>query len=116
MTGSESLSAISHTETILRCEEITKRFGGLVAVNRVSLEVRPGEVIGLIGDNGAGKSTLIHVISGLYPPDKGLLYLGGKEVTFSSPMDARQMGIETIYQDLALAEAYLALSKRGGSA
>jgi len=87
---------------ILSCNGITKRFGGLVAVNRVSLEVFPGEVVGLVGDNGAGKSTLIHMISGVYRPDEGQMLVDGTEVRFSSPMDARSMGIETIFQDLAL--------------
>jgi simple sugar transport system ATP-binding protein len=87
---------------ILQCFGITKRFGGLVAVDQVSLEVFPGEVVGLVGDNGAGKSTLIHMISGVYRPDEGQMYLDGQEVKFASPMDARERGIETIFQDLAL--------------
>lgn len=89
-------------EPILQCIGLTKRFGGLVAVNNVSLEVFPGEVVGLVGDNGAGKSTLIHLISGVYHPDEGQMILNGEDVRFSSPMDARQRGIETIFQDLAL--------------
>ncbi len=88
---------------VLHCENITKRFGGLTAVNNVSLDVFKGEVIGLVGDNGAGKSTLIQVISGVYAPDEGRIFVDGEHVSFSSPMDARNAGIETIYQDLALA-------------
>lgn len=87
---------------ILSCKGITKRFGGLVAVDQVSLDIFPNQVIGLVGDNGAGKSTLIHMISGVFPPDEGKIFLGNRELSFSSPMDARSMGIETIYQDLAL--------------
>ncbi|MDK2897235.1 MAG: ribose transport system ATP-binding protein [Candidatus Atribacteria bacterium] len=89
---------------LLEVKNIVKRFGGLVAVNRVSMEVYPGEVVALLGDNGAGKSTLIKVVSGVYPPDEGEIYFEGKEVKINNPMDAIQLGIETIYQDLALAE------------
>ena len=91
-------------EPVLEVRNITKRFGGLTAVDNVSMEVRPGEVVGLLGDNGAGKSTLIKMISGVYAPTEGQLFYQGKEVTINNPMDALHMGIETIYQDLALAE------------
>jgi ABC-type sugar transport system ATPase subunit len=83
---------------------LTKRFGGLTAVDNVSLDVNVGEVIGLVGDNGAGKSTFIKMIAGVYQPDDGDLYFEGRKVEFSGPRDARDLGIETIYQDLALAE------------
>jgi len=89
---------------LLEVRNITKRFGGLVAVNNVSLGIRAGEVVGLLGDNGAGKSTLIKVISGVYRPDEGEILFAGKQVDIGSPMDALAVGIETIYQDLALAE------------
>jgi ABC-type sugar transport system ATPase subunit len=82
---------------------MTKRFGGLVAVNEVSWDVYPGEVVGLLGDNGAGKSTLIKCISGVYQADEGEVYFEGRLSNFARPIDARQQGIETIYQDLALA-------------
>jgi len=88
----------------LRLVGLSKHFGGLVAVDNVSLEVYPGEVVGLLGDNGAGKSTLIKGISGVFRPDAGHIYLGEREVSFASPMEARSAGIETIYQDLALCE------------
>ncbi len=91
-------------EPLLRGVNLTKRFGGLVAVDGVSFDVRPGEVIGLVGDNGAGKSTFIKMISGVYQPDDGEIYFDGKKVSFIDPRDARDLGIETIYQDLALAE------------
>jgi simple sugar transport system ATP-binding protein len=91
-------------EPILRAVNLTKRFGGLVAVDSVSFDVRPGEVIGLVGDNGAGKSTFIKMISGVYQPDGGEIYFDGEKVNFIDPRDARDLGIETIYQDLALAE------------
>jgi ABC-type sugar transport system ATPase subunit len=91
-------------ENLLRVENLTKRFGGLTAVDKVSLEVNVGEVVGLLGDNGAGKSTLIKMVSGVYQPDDGEIYFNGNKVDYTSPADARDLGIETIYQDLALAE------------
>ncbi|MFN2160006.1 MAG: ATP-binding cassette domain-containing protein [Anaerolineales bacterium] len=91
-------------EPLIRVENLTKRFGGLVAVDEVSVEIFKGEVVGLVGDNGAGKSTLIKMISGVYQPDSGDIYMDEKKVVFSGPREARDMGIETIYQDLALAE------------
>jgi ABC-type sugar transport system ATPase subunit len=83
---------------------LTKRFGGLTAVDDASLDVNVGEVIGLVGDNGAGKSTFIKMVAGVYQPDDGQLFFEGHQVSFSGPREARDMGIETIYQDLALAE------------
>ena len=90
-------------EPLLSIRKMTKRFGGLVAVNEVSWDVYPGEVVGLLGDNGAGKSTLIKCISGVYQADEGEIYFEGRPSNFARPIDARQQGIETIYQDLALA-------------
>jgi ABC-type sugar transport system ATPase subunit len=91
-------------DTLFSAVKLTKRFGGLTAVDNASLDVKPGEVIGLVGDNGAGKSTFIKMIAGAYQPDEGELYFEGKKVVFSTPREARDLGIETIYQDLALAE------------
>ena len=90
-------------EPILKLIDVTKRFGGLTAVNKVSLEVFNGEVVGIVGDNGAGKSTLIKMISGVYQPDEGEVYFKGNKC-FLTPQIARTIGIETIYQDLALSE------------
>jgi ABC-type sugar transport system ATPase subunit len=89
---------------LLEVRNIVKRFGGLTAVNNVSMGVDAGEVVGLLGDNGAGKSTLIKVISGVYRAEEGEVFFQGRKVEIGSPMDALAMGIETIYQDLALAE------------
>ncbi len=86
----------------VRMEGISKSFGAVRALDNVSITLRTGEVIGLVGDNGAGKSTLIKILSGVYRPDKGNIYYQGKKVVFSSPIHARKLGIETIYQDLAL--------------
>ncbi len=91
-------------DPILRAVNLTKRFGGLVAVDSASLDIFPGEVVGLVGDNGAGKSTLIKMISGVYQPDSGEIYFCGEKVAFDGPREARDLGLETIYQDLALAE------------
>ncbi len=91
-------------QAILKIRDLYKHFGGLVAVDHVSLDVFAGEVVGLVGDNGAGKSTLIKMVSGVYRPDGGSIFLEDREVTFASPMEARALGIETIYQDLALCE------------
>jgi simple sugar transport system ATP-binding protein len=94
----------SESQPILQLSNVSKHFGGLVAVDQVSLSIYPGEVVGLLGDNGAGKSTLIKLISGVHRPDEGQIFYQGHEVHFSSPLEARQQGIETIYQDLALCE------------
>jgi ABC-type sugar transport system ATPase subunit len=91
-------------EYLLETRSITKRFGGLTAVDRVSIGLRAGEALALLGDNGAGKSTLIKIISGVHKPDEGEILIGGKSARIESPMDALAAGIETIYQDLALAE------------
>src|ERR1700735_2654405 len=91
------------SEALLSVHNLTKIFGGLVAVNEVSFDVARGEVVGLLGDNGAGKSTLIKCISGVHAAEEGEIVFDGEEVQFASPMHARRAGIETIYQDLALA-------------
>ena len=91
------------SDPALSIRKLTKRFGGLTAVNSVSWDIFPGEVVALLGDNGAGKSTLIKCISGVHQPDEGEIYFEGKRCHFALPMDARREGIETIYQDLSLA-------------
>ena len=91
-------------EPLLEVKNITKRFGGLTAVDNVSMEVFPGEVVGILGDNGAGKSTLIKVISGVHHAEMGQTFFEGRRVKINNAMEALKIGIETIYQDLALAE------------
>jgi ABC-type sugar transport system ATPase subunit len=91
------------SEPLLSVRNMTKRFGGLTAVDNVSFDVARGEVVGLLGDNGAGKSTLIKCISGVHRADEGDIVFEGASVQFSHPIDARRHGVETIYQDLALA-------------
>ncbi|MFQ3612717.1 MAG: ATP-binding cassette domain-containing protein [Cyanobacteriota bacterium] len=88
----------------LALKGINKTFGAIRALIDVDFEVYPGEVVGLIGDNGAGKSTLIKVMSGVYIPDAGEIWIEGEKVSFSSPQDATRLGIETVYQDLALCD------------
>ena len=87
---------------LIEMKGIVKSFGRVYALKGVDFSVGKNEVVGLLGDNGAGKSTLIKVLVGLHQPDKGEVYFEGKKVFFSSPKDARNYGIETVYQDLAL--------------
>ena len=87
---------------LLQLINIVKRFGAVVALKGVSLTVNRGEVVGLVGDNGAGKSTLAKIIVGYHQPDSGKIIFEGREVRFRSPADARRMGIEIVYQDMAL--------------
>lgn len=88
---------------VLRATHIQKHFGPVQALKDVSLEIFPGEVVALIGDNGAGKSTLVNVLTGVLPHDGGEMVFDGRPVRFSSPHEARAIGIETVYQDLAIA-------------
>ncbi|MFB9983853.1 ATP-binding cassette domain-containing protein [Mesorhizobium kowhaii] len=87
---------------VLEMSNISKSFGAVTALVDVSIKLRQGEVLALVGDNGAGKSTLIKILSGFHQPDTGTIVSQGKEVRFASPRDARAQGIETVYQDLAL--------------
>jgi simple sugar transport system ATP-binding protein len=89
-------------EVILRVEGISKQFGAVVALRGVDMYLKRGEVLGLVGDNGAGKSTLVKILCGFQRPDAGRIFVEGQEVTFHSVTDARSVGIETVYQDLAL--------------
>jgi simple sugar transport system ATP-binding protein len=95
---------LSEQAPILAVRDASKHFGGVQALAKVSLDVYPGEVVALAGDNGAGKSTLIKAISGVFMLDEGEILLDAKPVAFASPQEARDNGIETIYQDLALAD------------
>jgi len=87
---------------ILEMSHISKSFGAVTALVDVSIRLRQGEVLALVGDNGAGKSTLIKILSGFHQPDTGSIVSEGRPVRFASPRDARAQGIETVYQDLAL--------------
>lgn len=87
---------------MLELNNISKNFGAIQALTNVSLRIEAGEVVGLMGDNGAGKSTLVKIIAGNYPPSEGTIQVNGEEVHFHRPVEARQKGIEVVYQDLAL--------------
>ncbi len=89
-------------EEVLRIEGVAKRFGAVTALRDVCLHLQRGEVLGLIGDNGAGKSTLIKILTGFIHPDDGKIFVNGREVRLRSVPHARSLGIETVYQDLAL--------------
>lgn len=90
---------------VLQARGLVKHFGHVVALDGADFELYPGEILAVIGDNGAGKSTLIKALSGALIPDEGTIYLNGTLVHFHNPLDARRMGIETVYQDLAVAPA-----------
>lgn len=92
------------SEPVIEIRNVSKYFGGLTALEDVSMQVYPGEVVALLGDNGAGKSTLTKCISGVYSHDAGDILFQGTSLTGKSPAQIRDLGIETIYQDLALAE------------
>jgi len=92
------------SEPLLEARGIQKRFGRVVALAQADFRLAPNEVHAIVGDNGAGKSTLIKIVSGVYHPDGGELLLEGEPVTIANPREARRLGIETVYQDLALAD------------
>ncbi|MFA3919520.1 ATP-binding cassette domain-containing protein [Ruegeria hyattellae] len=89
---------------VLSLQNIHKAFGGVVAIQDFSLDLRAGEIVALVGDNGAGKSTLIKIVSGVYTPTSGTIQLDGETAAFADASSARSKGIEVVYQDLALAD------------
>jgi simple sugar transport system ATP-binding protein len=95
---------LSEARPVLSVRDVSKAFGAVQALNRVSFDVHANEVVALAGDNGAGKSTIIKAISGVFRHDEGEILLDGKAIDFATPQEARDSGIETIYQDLALAD------------
>ncbi len=97
------LSPATGSEVMLKAAGISKRFGGVEALRDVDIEIRSGELAALVGDNGAGKSTLVGILSGAIRPDHGRIWCNGQQVHFHSPIDARNAGVETVYQTLALA-------------
>ena len=99
------MSGDSRTDKILNLRNVTMNFGNVVAIQDIVFEVKPGEIVGLVGDNGAGKSTLVKIMNGFHAPSRGSMEFKGEQVAFASPRDARKAGIETVYQDLALIPA-----------
>jgi fructose transport system ATP-binding protein len=97
--------ATSSTPFVMEARGLIKRYGHVTAMDGVDFELKLGEILAVIGDNGAGKSTLIKALSGALVPDEGEMFLDGKPVKFRNPIDARRQGIETVYQDLAVAPA-----------
>ncbi|WP_235917273.1 ATP-binding cassette domain-containing protein [Maritimibacter harenae] len=93
------------TEPILSARNLVKRYGRVTAIDHCDFELMPGEILAVIGDNGAGKSSLIKAVSGAVIPDEGEVFLEGKRVRFNSPIEAREHGIETVYQTLAMSPA-----------
>jgi ABC-type sugar transport system ATPase subunit len=98
-TGAEAAQ-----KPLVQAVKITKYFGGVQALNEVSLDLHPGQVVSLVGDNGAGKSTLIKILSGLHQPDEGEIWVGDTKVEHLNPERARKLGIETVYQHLSLCD------------
>lgn len=94
----------SSSEPVLVLKDIRKSFGAVTAIENFSLDIRPGEIVALVGDNGAGKSTLIKIVSGVYAPTSGSITIEGETVSMASASMARAHGIEVVYQDLALAD------------
>src|SRR3954463_16598753 len=106
MTEVETTAAPSQSGAtpIVELHDIRVAFGSIHAVDGVSIDLYPGEVVGLVGGNGAGKSTLMHTLSGAHPADSGEIRIDGQPVVIHNPRDARQHGVEVIYQKLALAD------------
>jgi D-xylose transport system ATP-binding protein len=95
---------MSSNGALLELDEVSKRFGPVQALDRVDFAVHAGEVVGLVGDNGAGKSTLVKTIAGIHSADAGRIRFDGREIKVTRPQDATQLGIATVYQDLALCD------------
>jgi len=104
VSGADGQTAEKQTTPVLQLSGIAKQFGAIQALVDVSLSINRGEVIGLMGDNGAGKSTLVRIIAGNYAPTRGEIRLDGEAVQFQHPIEARNKGVEIVYQDLALCD------------
>jgi ABC-type sugar transport system ATPase subunit len=103
VTGTpEGTADVSPAPDVLRAEHVSKRYGAVTALTDINVHLGQGEVLGLLGDNGAGKSTFMKILCGFQPPDTGRIELFGETVSFRSPTHARSLGVDTVYQDLAL--------------
>ena len=96
------------TVAAVQLKNVTKRFGSVVANNKVNLEIRKGEILSLLGENGSGKTTLMNMLSGIYYPDEGEIFVNGREVTIHSPKDAFALGIGMIHQHFKLVDVFTA--------
>jgi ABC-type sugar transport system ATPase subunit len=103
-TSAIEIASMTSTQPVLRISGLTKHYGGVKALTGASFQLLPGEHAAIVGDNGAGKSTFVRLITGAERPNEGEISLDGQTVHFDSPLDAREKGIETVYQTLALAE------------
>ena len=104
-SGSGSPVNADAPKLVMQALGLVKRYGHVTALDGMDFELRDGEILAVIGDNGAGKSSLIKALSGALVPDSGQIYLDGNRVHFRKPLDARRAGIETVYQELAVAPA-----------
>src|SRR6056297_163757 len=104
-TSSNLPTSPSSTPALLEVRDVFKSFGAVQALQGVSFDIYPGDIVALVGDNGAGKSTLVKIIAGVHPPSQGDILLEGQRRHFHKPADALAAGIETVYQHLALIEA-----------
>src|SRR5687767_2172577 len=102
---SEAASKYLAPTPVLSLRDIRKTFGGIVALENFNLDLFAGEVVALVGDNGAGKSTLVKIIAGVHPPDSGQILLDGTEVFITDPGRSQALGIQVVFQDLALADS-----------
>ena len=100
------VSTNNSKDTLLKIKNISKSFGHVQALSKVNIELYPAEVLALVGDNGAGKSTLIKILSGVYNPDHGEIYINGQSVLIKNPSQANKIGIASVYQDLALVDVF----------
>ena len=100
---------MAETEYAIRCEKIRKTFGSVVANDAIDLDVRYGEILALLGENGSGKTTLMNMISGIYHPDGGTIYVDGKAASIQSPLDAQNLGIGMIHQHFKLVNIFSAM-------
>ncbi len=103
--GGSDADAVPSARLVLQAKGLVKCYGHVTALDNADIELRAGEILAVVGDNGAGKSSLIKALSGALRPDAGEIWLDGEPAHFRSPMDARRAGIETVYQDLAVAPA-----------
>ena len=100
-------SAMSTSVPVLEIQKLTKHYGGVKALTDAQFQLLPGEHAAIVGDNGAGKSTFVRLITGVEQPNTGDILLDGQKVSFQSPLDARDQGIETVYQTLALPRTWM---------